>query len=651
MAIVQVNPGGNLYGPSAGNMASPDFSGWNYASIGLDATTARLQPLGPQDYGSLTTITLTGSDLSITPNTTVEAISSGPDLGQRVATGTIQSFQYVAGSTASHGNVTTTYNITGLNVGFQTLLNNSATPLVYLLSGDDQISGSNFVDILEGYAGNDILSPGFDVVDGGAGTDTVNFSEISLAVSVNLMTGSAIGGEQILNPNLSPRINAHLISIENATGGSGNDILTGNSVANVLNGGAGNDTLYGGAGNDTLFGGLGNDILRGDTGVDVINGGDGDDILMPGYSGSYPSDQYFDFVDGGAGVDTISFADLPAANVDGSALSVFINLTDGIARIGTANAPSSAHMVSIENATGGSGNDSIVGDAGANVLTGLAGNDTLSGLAGNDALYGGVGNDTLLGGLGNDILRGDAGADIINGGDGIDRADYTTSTVGVTVNLTNGTASDGDMLIGIENVYGSGLNDVIIGSALANVLYGYNGDDQLFGLAGNDNLQGLIGNDALFGGDGNDVLSGGEGNDGLFGDAGNDTLYGGNGNDYLSGSDGNDVIWGDAGNDQIDAGAGNDFVVLGAGDDIFTLGAGDDRIRFDYGNGIDTIRDFGNGADILDFTATNMTLAALQANTVETSQGVLMNLGSGSILLEGLHLWQLEWNSDFVFAV
>ena len=43
-------------------------------------------------------------------------------------------------------------------------------------------------------------------------------------------------------------------------------------------------------------------------------------------------------------------------------------------------------------------------------------------------------------------------------------------------------------------------------------------------------------------------------------------------------------------------------------------------------------------------------LAVLQANAVETGAGVLLNLGSGSILLSGLQLWQIEWNSDFVFA-
>ena len=42
------------------------------------------------------------------------------------------------------------------------------------------------------------------------------------------------------------------VTIENATGGAGNDTIVGNSAANVIIGGAGNDVLTGGAGGDTF---------------------------------------------------------------------------------------------------------------------------------------------------------------------------------------------------------------------------------------------------------------------------------------------------------------------------------------------------------------------------------------------------------------
>ncbi|CAN7314325.1 M10 family metallopeptidase [Bradyrhizobium sp. LjRoot220] len=50
----------------------------------------------------------------------------------------------------------------------------------------------------------------------------------------------------------------------------------------------------------------------------------------------------------------------------------------------------------IENAAGGSGNDSIVGNQANNVLTGGAGTDVLYGLAGNDTVDGGLGSDTAV---------------------------------------------------------------------------------------------------------------------------------------------------------------------------------------------------------------------------------------------------------------
>ena len=62
------------------------------------------------------------------------------------------------------------------------------------------------------------------------------------------------------------------VVIENATGGSGNDILIGNEVSNILQGNAGNDTLSGGGNDDILMGGAGADtfILQTGDGIDII---------------------------------------------------------------------------------------------------------------------------------------------------------------------------------------------------------------------------------------------------------------------------------------------------------------------------------------------------------------------------------------------
>ena len=56
----------------------------------------------------------------------------------------------------------------------------------------------------------------------------------------------------------------------------------------------------------------------------------------------------------------------------------------------------------IENAKGGSGNDTIKGNSAANYLFGFDGDDTIDGGAGNDQIEGGRGADTLTGGKGAD---------------------------------------------------------------------------------------------------------------------------------------------------------------------------------------------------------------------------------------------------------
>lgn len=70
-----------------------------------------------------------------------------------------------------------------------------------------------------------------------------------------------------------------------------------------------------------------------------------------------------------------------------------------------------AYGVTLENALGGSGHDTLSGNTANNQLSGAKGNDKLWGDDGRDTLYGGAGNDTLAGGLGKDSLVGGLGRD------------------------------------------------------------------------------------------------------------------------------------------------------------------------------------------------------------------------------------------------
>lgn len=92
---------------------------------------------------------------------------------------------------------------------------------------------------------------------GGGGTDTLDFSGYKQDQQISLKAGtfSDVGG---LKGNVSI---AYGVTIENAVGGSGNDLLVGNEAANTLNGRDGNDRLYGAGGADILWGGKGNDVF------------------------------------------------------------------------------------------------------------------------------------------------------------------------------------------------------------------------------------------------------------------------------------------------------------------------------------------------------------------------------------------------------
>jgi serralysin len=81
----------------------------------------------------------------------------------------------------------------------------------------------------------------------------------------------------------------------------------------------------------------------------------------------------------------------------------------------------------IENAIGGSGEDTLDGNAANNTLTGAQGADLLDG---------GIGNDTLIGNAGLDVLNGGQGNDTLTGGVGASNADtflFKTTTIGQDV--------------------------------------------------------------------------------------------------------------------------------------------------------------------------------------------------------------------------
>ncbi len=101
-----------------------------------------------------------------------------------------------------------------------------------------------------------------------------------------------------------------------------------------------------------------------------------------------------------------------------------------------------AYGTLIENAFGGSGNDTLYGNDTGNDLRGNGGNDVLYAGAGNDLLRGNLGNDTLDGGTGRDVAVYVGTHEIFS---------VALSTAGATITDKSG-AEGSDTLLNIERV-------------------------------------------------------------------------------------------------------------------------------------------------------------------------------------------------------
>jgi serralysin len=250
-----------------------------------------------------------------------------------------------------------------------------------------------------------------------------------------------------------------------------------------------------------------------------------------------------------------------------------------------------AYGAIIENAVGGSGNDTIIGNIADNILTGNAGNDLIAAGLGNDTLDGGIGNDEMLGGGGDDLyIVGEAG-DIVT-----ELADEGVDTVKASIDYVLGANVENLILTGsAQTGTGNDLDNRISGNELANILSGGAGNDRLSGGGGADTLDGGIGSDEMLGGAGNDLYIVGEAGDVvielasegidtvnssinytltdnvehliLTGSAKNGT---GNGLDNrINGNELANVLSGGAGNDTLSGGDGVDRLIGGSGADIF----------------------------------------------------------------------------------
>ncbi|MES3093362.1 putative Ig domain-containing protein [Sphingomonas aerolata] len=361
-------------------------------------------------------------------------------------------------------------------------------------------------------------------------------------------------------------------------GGAGDDVLSGGRLDDWLIGEDGNDTLNaggtavgslggdgnfldGGAGNDTLIGREGSDWLEGGLGVDVLEGGRGDDVLGGGggkkdsMRGGLGDDRYVFRTGDADGSTALADADVVRDESGFTMQQMVDRVSPRAIALGTAVGQALFGKFGLGDWRG-SGDGSVATEAGTSGQVQAGGDDTL-------VLGPGIGIDQIR------ILPNATKTDLIieltETGEKIVLQDWFNPLN----KIENIQFADGQSLRIAD------FDTFVLGTDGADFLYGTQGADFVHAGSGNDVVYLLFGNDFGNGGAGDDFVSGDPGNDIVVGMDGNDIVLGGQGSDTVLGGGGRDEVRGGSGNDLVSGGAGADTVVGGAGDDVFKFARGD----------------------------------------------------------------------------
>ncbi|MFO0465966.1 MAG: beta strand repeat-containing protein, partial [bacterium] len=307
------------------------------------------------------------------------------------------------------------------NDGDDTILGGDGGDTIYGGAGDDSISVCNGDDRLYGGLGN-------DTIDAGAGSgDRIRYDDLdSLSpVTVVIENSGSSSGFNRATVSTAAQGTDSIMGFEILTTTTGNDHITVNSVATAntalyVFAHSGNDTIIFNTTDNAVFadyqhgstlGGVTADLTAGYAldpfgtdslmGARNINGSEqADTVLGSSFNDRFRGRGGDDYFDGRGGSDMADYSHLT-----GSTQSVSINL------------------------------------AAERAYSAATGNDTLISV---EEARGGAGNDTIIGSSADNLFRGGSGSDFMDGGDGTgDTADYSNIASSVTVNLLNGRANDG----------------------------------------------------------------------------------------------------------------------------------------------------------------------------------------------------------------
>lgn len=623
------------------------------------------------------------------------------------------SYKYAAGGvsvtlgtgTAASGTLVAGVSVAGMSMG-----TSAGADGADILYGVESITGSRYSDTLVGDSGDNVIRPldGDDTIDGGAGSDTIDYREaLSVANRVlnetNKSAADYQAGDLIKAPgvvvNLSGPKDANgyisvrvadgieastfssvdkIKNIENVIGSLYDDTLVGDAGANTFSGMAGEDTFIGNGGNDTVsymraFGGVNVSLAAGADasmqvtqvnanalGINVnnlpygvVSGADGSDLLIgisnirgSEFADVIVGDTQNNVIDGGFGDDSLSGgAGYDKLSYQSASGYVSINMEAG-------------------SASGASGNDHV---SDFEVVLGSNYGNRMIAAASGSTMQGGLGNDTFDGGAGNDFFRGVSGVDTYVGGGGNDTVAFKGNFTDYTLSFTSSTVGNQGSIT-VSSKAGSGVTQTAY----------INGDVEFIKFDGNpgmviDTTLSLSKSSAIFVGEG--------GQPGQVTPIDALTITGTDANDFLVGSSvSGQTLKGGAGDDVLDSGTGRDTLYGEAGDDTYVVHKGDKIVEV-ANQGIDKVvadTSYVLGANFENLTlqrsvsapmASKLGLGNEQSNTIIGTNGAanklygrggndaitggdswdLISGGSGNDLIYGSGQWMLQ-NGRVIFT-
>jgi len=392
-------------------------------------------------------------------------------------------------------------------------------------AGDDFVRGDATIDQIQNTGGGvDTLSyatgvtPGFFDHEGVDEYDGVPEGGGGRGAYINLQTGKGDNGLAPAGGGVDEEVDA--ADFEIVIGTAFTDFIVGTEAAQTFYGGGGADVILGEGGEDVVFGGDEGDYCEGAT-LDSCEFEDEEKEIDPRDPGTVRAGEMAPgatgpaalYLTGSDGPDTLTATysgspDEVTLEANGALVETFPGEPDSVVVAGLADDdtlsafgfPATTSIVLL----GGEGNDDLTGGATEDAVVDGPGDDLASAGSRDDAVPNNEGADELHAGPGEDLFVSDAvcDGDELDGGPDRDNANWANFDQGVTIDMGAEAAglvgSEGQaecpsaalltQLIGLEDIEGTSLGDILVGDAGPNQLLGRPGADSYFAAAGNDHL-------------------------------------------------------------------------------------------------------------------------------------------------------------------